>query len=364
MAVVPPEDERSTEGMVDYNENSAMQQQLVNHQAARIRDLTRRVGRIEPELRLVDYGCGPGQSAIEAVEPAITDYRARFADALISVCHADQPGNDWNGLFNLVTGPSGYAAPGIRTEAAVGSFYDRMVADGSVDLGTCFMASHWLSHAVHLNAPGSVWFADLEGAARAKMAELARHDWVRFLHCRSRELRRGGYLLVSHLGAVPDDSEINGVAASGYGTYRAVQAVAQDMANDGLIDQLVLDGFVFGVWFPTEREAREPLEQDPELKKAFDIEELSVVPAPHNPTDVYADFIGDPVEYARLYVGYIRGFGHSTLNTQLFEPSAAAGRNAQSLADEFYRRLDELYRNFPGRYPGQNWYLTVVLRKI
>ena len=179
-----------------------------------------------------------------------------------------------------------------------------------------------------------------------------RHDWGRFLLRRSRELRRGGYLLVSHLGAVADDHDINGVAASGHGTYRAIRAVAQDMANDGLIDQQVLGSFVFGVWFPTEREAREPLEQDPELSEAFDIEELSVVPASRNPTDVYADFIGDPVEYARLYVGYIRGFGHSTLNTQLFEPSAAAGRDAESLADEFNRRLDTLYRNFPGQYPG------------
>ena len=363
MAVVPPQDERSTEGMVDYNDNSAMQQQLVNHQAGRIRDLTRRLGRRHPELRLVDYGCGPGQSAIEAVEPAIAAYRAQFADAPICVCHADQPGNDWNGLFELVAGPSGYAAAGIRTEAAVGSFYDQMVAIDSVDLGTCFMAAHWLSHAVHIDAPGSVWFADLEGAARAEMAALARGDWVRFLRRRSRELSSGGYLLVSHLGAVPDDKEFNGVAASGHGTYRAIQAVAQAMADDGLIEQQVLDRFVFGVWFPTEREARQPLQEDDRLAEAFDVKELSVVPAPHNPTDVFADFIEDPVEYARLYVGYIRGFGHSTLHAQLFEPGAAAGRDAESLSKEFYRRLGDLYRAFPGQYPGQNWYLTVVLRR-
>ena len=162
-----PEDRRSTEGMVDYNRNSAMQQQLVNHYAERIGALAKRLGRVEPELRIVDYGCGPGQSAIEAVAPAIDAYRAQFSDAPIAVCHADQPGNDWNGLFQLTLGPTGYAAPRIRTGAAVGSFYDRMVAENVVDLATCFMASHWLSRAVNLDAPGSVWFADLQGAARA-----------------------------------------------------------------------------------------------------------------------------------------------------------------------------------------------------
>ncbi|MDA4844951.1 hypothetical protein [Hoeflea poritis] len=358
-----PEDRRSTEGMVDYNRNSAMQQQLVNHYAERLGELVRRLGRVEPELRIVDYGCGPGQSAIEAVAPAIDTYRAQFSDAPISVCHADQPGNDWNGLFQLIPGPTGYTAPFIRTGAAVGSFYDRMAAENSVDLATCFMASHWLSHAVSLDAPGSVWFADLQGAARVEMAERARRDWTRFLQCRARELRSGGFLLVSCLGAVPEAGEINGIAASGRAVYRAIHAVAQDMAQDGLIDKTVLDRFVFGVWFMTAREAQAPLQSDPELAEAFEIEEIAVVPAPRNPLDIYADFIADPAEYARLYVGYVRGFGHSTLHNYLFEPGAMNGRSAESTAEEFYRRLDALYRAEPGKHAGETWYLAVILRK-
>ncbi len=357
------EDERSTEGMVDYGDNSAMQQQLVTHNAAHIRDLVRRLDLVQPELTLVDYGCGPGPSAIAAVAPAIETYRTRFPDVPVSVCHADLPGNDWNSLFALADGPSGYAAPLIRTGAAVGSFYERLVADKSVDLGTCFMASHWLSHAPHLDAPGSIWFADLQGEARRQMKALARGDWIRFLQCRASELRSGGYLLVCCLGAVPDDGETNGQAASGRGVYRAIQLVAQEMADEGLIDKTVLDRFVFGLWFMTATEAREPLETDPELARAFDIEEISAIPAPRNPADVYADIIDDPAEYARLYVGYIRGFGHSTLHEHLFEPGATKGWDADRLAGEFYRRLDDLYRSSPGKHAGETWYLTVVLRK-
>ncbi|MCR9135192.1 MAG: class I SAM-dependent methyltransferase [Alphaproteobacteria bacterium] len=357
------ETERSTEGMVDYGKNSAMQQQLVNYHAERIRDLVQRLGLVQPELRIVDYGCGPGQSAIDAVAPAVEAYRARFADATVSVCHADQPGNDWNSLFQLISSPRGYAAPGIRTAAAIGSFYGQMVANNSVDLGTCFMASHWLSHAVHLDAPGSVWFGDLRGAARVELAARAQSDWKQFLQCRARELRSGGCLLVSCLGAVPQVGEINGQAASGRGVYRAMQKVAQELADEGWIKESVLDRFVFGVWFMTDDEARAPLETDPVLKQAFDIEDISVVPAPYNPTDVYADYIDDPDEYARLYVGYIRGFAHSALSTQLFTPGAKNGRDGPEIAAEFYRRLHEHYRSQPGKYAGENWYLTVVLRK-
>lgn len=359
------EDQRSTEGMVDYGKNSAMQQQLVQHHADRIRDLVRRLGLVRPELKIVDYGCGPGPSAIDAVAPAIEAYRARFPEGSISVCHADQPGNDWNSLFNLATGPSGYRriAETVRIEAAVGSFYDQMVTEGSVCLGTCFVASHWLSHAVCLDAPGTIWFADLTGEARVELATVARRDWVRFLRCRALELRAGGYLLVSTLGAVPDDTEINGVAASARGIYRALQIVAQEMADDGLIDRTVLDSFVFGIWFMTAREAREPLEQDPALAAAFEIDDIRVEPAPVNPSDVYADVIDDPSEYARLYVGYVRGFGDSALRAQLFNPSAGSAAEADRLAEDFYRRLDNLYRASPGKYASETWYLTVVLRR-
>ncbi|MEM9494298.1 MAG: hypothetical protein AAGC55_34450, partial [Myxococcota bacterium] len=274
-------------------------------------------------------------------------------------------GNDWNALFTLTAGPSGYLqdAQVVRTEAAIGSFYDQMVAPASVALGTCFFASHWLRHAVRLHAPGTIWFADLVGEARAEMAAIARRDWVRFLQCRALELRPGGYLLVSALGAVPDESEVNGAAGAGRGIYRALQAVAQDMADDGLIDPAVLDGFVFALWFMTADEAREPLEAEPSLSQAFAIEELVAEAAPTNPSDLFADSIGDPAKYAKLYTGYTRAFADSTLRTQLFEPCAKDAADTDRLATEFYARLDTLYRTYLDKYACEIWYLTAVLRR-
>lgn len=356
---------QSTEGMVDYDKNSAAQQQHAHFQAERTRRLVERLGVVQPELKIVDYGCGPGMSAIDAVRPAIAAYRAQCPKGPIAVCHADQPGNDWNALFALAAGPSGYAGgvEAVRTEAAIGSIYDQMVTLGSVAYGTCFFASHWLRRAVRLHAPGTVWFADLSAEARAEMAAVARQDWIRFLRCRASELRSGGYLLVSTLGAIPDDGEINGAAASGRGIYRAVQIVAQDMADDGLIDPDILDRFVFALWFMTAGEAREPLESDPFLTKAFEIEEIQVEPAPLSPSDLFADSIAEPAKYAKLYAGYTRAFADSTLRTQLFGLCANGAEDTDRLAKEFYRRLDRLYRRSLGKYACEIWYLTVVLRR-
>jgi len=357
--------ERSTEGMVDYNANSTVQRGIVDVHDATVRRLVETIGQVRPQFRIADYGCGPGLSTISAVRPAIEAYRALDPDGAIAVCHADQPGNDWNALFALVSGPDGYQPGGgnIRTEAAVGSFYERMLDDASVDLATCYAASHWLSHAVHLEAPGAVLFVDLEGAARRELEDLARSDWTRFLRLRAEELRPGGYLLVSTLAAVPDPAEKNGVAASGRYVYRAIQLVLQTMADDELIDQDILDRFVFALWFLTEAEARDPIEADPVLRDAYSIEQVSVRPAPINADDVYAQAVDDPALYARLYTGYMRGFADSSLHTQLFRPAACDDAHADALASDFYRRFETLYRDNPGTYRGELWELTAILRR-
>jgi SAM-dependent methyltransferase len=357
--------DRSTEGMVDYNANSSAQQSMVVTQAPAIRKLVQKIGSVRPEFRIADYGCGPGISTINVALPAIDEYRGMDKDGPIAVCHMDQPGNDWNALFTMVFGPAGYIGnrTGIRTEAAVGSFYDRNVSDQSVNLATCFASTHWLSHAVHLDAPGTVWFADLQGKARREMATLARNDWIRFLQLRAQELRPGGYLLVSTLGSVPEAGEVNGVAASGRGIYRAIQVAAQSMADEGLLDKAVLDHFVFSLWFQTEVDARVPIETDSVLSRTFDIEQISVVPAPGDSTDVFGALIKDPTAYARQYTGYTRAFADTTLRTQLFGPASKNDDDENALAQEFYRRFEALYREHPGKYKFELWVLTVILRK-
>ncbi len=355
----------STEGMVEYGENSRAQFELIRFHEARIRALAARVDVGAAQIEIADYGCGPGPTAVQAVVPAVQALRARFAEAPITVRHVDQPGNDWNALFRRATGEQGYGAgPGpVRTEASIGSFYDVCAAPGSIVLGTSFAAAHWLSAAPHVEAPDAVWFADLDGAPRDALAALAERDWRRFLKCRASELRPGGALLVSSLGSVPDANEANGSACSGRGIYRALQRVAREMVDEGLLRPDVLDAFVFGLWFMTEAEVRRPLVEDAALARAFEIEHVAVEPAAVNPGDVFADLVDRPDLYAERYTGYTRAFADSTLRTQLFEPSAENETEVQRLSDAFYRRFEALYRRHTTRYACELWYWTVVLRR-
>ncbi|MEO1194210.1 MAG: hypothetical protein AAFY02_20825 [Pseudomonadota bacterium] len=355
----------ATARMVDYDHHSLMQAQAIRNTAERIRDLVEAVGPAAPAFVVMDYGCGPGHSALDAVSPAVAAYRRLSPEGTLVVRHADQPGNDWGALATLAFGPEGYhkgAAP-IRTEFVVGSFYDQLADNGSVALGTCFIASHWLSRVLSLEAPGTVLFADLEGAARRAFEELARSDWTQFLRCRAAELRSGGYLLVSALGSLPDATQPNGARAAGSGIYRALQRVAAEMVGDGLLDAEALTRFVFPLWFPTAAEARAPVDQEPDLAAAFTVIEVETGPTIYNPLDVYADQLGDPKTYARSYRGYIRGFAESTLRLHLFEPSAKNEDQVERLTTAFFDRLEALYRSEPGPHASETLITTLVLQR-
>ena len=301
----------------------------------------------------------------DAVVPAIEAYRRIDPQGQIVIRHSDQAGNDWNGLLALVFGADGYQRneSGIRTEAVAGSFYAQLAASGSIALGTCFAASHWLSHALSPYSPGTLWFADLQGEAREEFAAIARADWTQFLRCRAEELRPGGMAIVSTLGSVPDESEINGVRSSARKLYRAAFDVASQMVADGLLEASALDHFVFPLWFPTAEEACAPINGEPDLKEAFEVIEASVTPAPAHPKDVYEDSLSDPATYARLYAGYIRGFGESTLRLHLFSPSAKSAAEVDMLTDQFFERLTRYYRAEPGQHASETMLMTLVLRR-
>lgn len=98
--------------MVDHDGHSSAQQTIIRIQDQQIRQLVERIGPVDGEFRVVDYGCGPGISAITAVRPAVETSQKLFPQRRVAVCHADLPGNDWNSLFSLVWGPSGYRPAG------------------------------------------------------------------------------------------------------------------------------------------------------------------------------------------------------------------------------------------------------------
>jgi hypothetical protein len=72
---------------------------------------------------------------------------------------------------------------------------------------------------------------------------------------------------------------------------------------------------------------------------------------------------GHPDADARLYAGYIRGFGESILRLHLFGPSAKNAQEVDTLTEEFFARLTRHYRAEPGKHASETMIMTLVLRR-
>lgn len=358
---------QATEGMGGkgfYDRHSEAQGEGISRQEARLRKAVRRLDLTGPELRILDYGCGPGRTSIAALRGVLGELRRRDAALPVVAVHNDQFGNDWNGLFAAIAGPDGYLrdAAHLRVEASVGSFFEPVASAASVDLGLSFGASHWLSGLVRIASPGSLFFCDLPEPARGEVAVLAERDWTKFLKRRADELKPGGWLLVDTLSSVPDAGDPSGRRAGGRGLYRALWQVAAGFADEGRIDASLLEGFVFPVYFRLSEELRAPLEREADLQKAFEIVELSNELLPM-PTEEALTRTGDVAAYAEHNAGFVRAFAASTLREGLFAGSTASAVEADALADAFFRRLEALFAAEPARHGFEHQVATLVLRR-
>jgi hypothetical protein len=135
------------------------------------------------------------------------------------------------------------------------------------------------------------------------------------------------------------------------------------MVRAGSLEASALDHFVFSLWFPTAEEMRAPIDREPDLAAAFEVVEAGVTPVRPHGQDVYEDHLGDPVTYARLYAGYVRGFAESSLRLHLFRPSTKDPAAIDGLTEEFFRRFTRYDRDEPGRHASETMIVTLVLRR-
>jgi hypothetical protein len=151
-----------------YNGHSDAQSEGIRRQEARLRDAARCLDLAGPELRLVDYGCGPGRNFVEAVHAVLDEGRRRNPDLPVVAVHNYQIGNDWSDLIANLRGPRSYLRDAGPVRLSVGSFFAPVASADTVDLGICFAAAHWLSRPVRIASPGSLFFCDLTSRPAAR----------------------------------------------------------------------------------------------------------------------------------------------------------------------------------------------------
>ena len=197
----------------------------------------------EQPIIIADYGSSQGKNSLVPVESAIRNLRRRLGpNRSICVFHVDQPSNDFNSLFEVLTSdPDRYVLNHLNVfPCAIGrSFYEQVLPPESVHLGWCSNAAMWLRRVPSL-IPGHFWSVRSTGAARAAFEQQAAEDWEAFLSLRVREMRPGARLVVV-LPALTDDKS-SGIAE----LMDHANAVLQEMVEEAEITAAERAAMVLG----------------------------------------------------------------------------------------------------------------------
>jgi hypothetical protein len=312
-------------------------------------------------VTLVDYGAGTGATSVHAMGTAVAALRDRDANRPVLAVHNDVLTNDFTQLFRNVAAPGGYldAAGGpVFPAAAAGSFFNQVLPAGSVHLGTCSNASHWLREQPSVRVPQGMYFCDATGGAREALAGQAAADWLAFLQARSAELAGEGRLVVQGIGTSEQDGEER-VSASRL--LRVMWKAADALAAEGRLDPDLLEQYVFPVYCRSAEEAAAPLQSGAELEGVLTVAD-QVVDEVANPYWEAYERDGDAGAYAKTYVEFVRAFAEPSLISGLFKP-AAQGTSPEALSDAYFERLEQLTAAEPeaGRYEA--WVLRTTFER-
>src|SRR4029079_3305908 len=157
--------------------------------------------------------------------------------------HTDLPENDFGPLFELLGGPSSYAAG--RSDVfplVIGrTLYGPLLPPLTLHLGWSGITLHWLS-TVPLVVKGAIYANLTSGAERAALADQAAEDWQTFLAARVAELVDGGQLVLVAGASRPDGS--SGAEA----LFTLIGQVLADMVKAGGLRQGELDRIFYPTW--------------------------------------------------------------------------------------------------------------------
>ncbi len=354
--------EATTSGMKPegfYDAHSEYQRRVVGAGAAAIRRTVEELDldAVTAPLAIADYGAGTGATSVQAMRTAIEAVRARSRDVPVIAIHNDLPTSDF-GALRLAAEKGGYrkieGGP-IYSTAAAGSFFDQVLPDAVVDLGTCFNAAHWYRRQPDVGPVDGMYFSAAQGDQRERLASQAAGDWEAFLTARSAELAPGGRFLVQGIGT----DEEGRVSASKL--LDQMWDVAVELSDRGILDRGVLDRFVFPVYCRTAAEAAAPVGPGGSLAEQLGLVTGHMEEVP-NPYWEELDRSGDAEEYASACTAFVRAFAESTLDRELFAPGAR-GADPAAVRDEFFENLERATAANPaaGRYHA--FVLSVVFAR-
>ncbi|KAF9729719.1 hypothetical protein PMIN06_004945 [Paraphaeosphaeria minitans] len=235
-------DTASNAGTFAYAANSAFQRSIYQKCEPYLPDLEGL-----KTITIVDYGCGPGQNWTYGLDLLLL--RAD-EDVQYQIILNDGLKTDWNEVAQVVHGYRVGQRGHQHGHFAVlpGTFYDQIMPDQTVDVGTAWSSFHWLE-----KTPPPMDIPPDENYYTAWQAHIRSQgltDLTKLLRLRAREIKPGGHLLV----VIPTTP-----ASSVKVYWEAFQQASLSCLTDGTITPEQWRAFRAPFFQPTEDDLRQIL---------------------------------------------------------------------------------------------------------
>ncbi|KAJ7374125.1 hypothetical protein OS493_009462 [Desmophyllum pertusum] len=241
---------------------------------------------------IADYGCADGGSSMSLIYSCVEELRKLHGNELeILIFYEDQPVNDFTSLFSflqgLIPGPQTYLTkfPNVYAAACGTQFFAQCFPCGSIQLGLCCIAVHWLSK-MPCSITGALYHHQAQRAdERELFSRQAAADWEMFLLMRAKELCTGGSLALI-VFAEGDDGQLPGnTTSTKVPFYQVLYEVWRNMAEDGVITMDEVNKTTMAVYIRTRKELQLPFtsEKSPVRKAGLSLVSLEIktFPCPH-----------------------------------------------------------------------------------
>jgi hypothetical protein len=282
------------------------------------------------------------------VRQALAYLREQAPQRPLTMIYSDQPRNDYNALFRIIHGLTGFNSylndfERVYVMASATSFYRQIVADATLNLGFSATAMHWLSRKPG-NISSHVHMVGASGDELALFAEQGRRDWQTILLHRAAELAPGGRLVLVNFGR--DEAGRYLGNTGGFNMFDTFNQIWQQLLADNVIRRDEYIAMTLPQYYNTVEEFSAPLTDpaSPVYRAGLRLEhiETRVVRCPFA-----AEFEqhGDAAEFAREYIPTLRSWTESTFSGALAQERPAAER--QTIIDRFYDTYETRVRDQP-----------------